>query len=147
LPEGVAQAIAAHLAMFPATDVLLAWRTPDGPPRRVRLLISREPGRAVQRTNWNERHWMPAVVRAGMVRGRDAGPHQLRHRFASLLVASGINIRQVAEWMGHQDGGALLLRTYAHLLPAEPEMLRKQLEAALALGEAEIVKVLKDHVE
>jgi integrase len=138
LPESVAQAIAAHLTAHPATDVLLPWRVPDGPKRRARLLFSHRPGRAVQRTNWNARHWMPAVERAGMTRGRDAGPHQLRHRFASLMVASGMNVRQIAEWMGHQDGGALLLRTYAHLLQAEPDMLRRQLEAALALGEESV---------
>jgi integrase len=143
LPEPVAQAIAAHLAVVPATEVVLPWRTPAGPPRRVRLLLSARAGHAVHRTNWNSQHWMPAVERAGMTRGRDAGPHQLRHRFASLMVANGVNVRLVAEWMGHQDGGALLLRTYSHLIPAEPDTLRRQMEAALAAGEPS-AKVLQE---
>ena len=42
--------------------------------------------------------------------------HDLRHFFASLCLSSGIDVATVARWLGHSDGGALLLRTYAHLL-------------------------------
>lgn len=44
------------------------------------------------------------------------GPHTLRHTCASLLLQQGRSVRQVAAWLGHADRGALLLRTYAHLL-------------------------------
>ncbi|PZR65866.1 MAG: hypothetical protein DLM63_10815 [Solirubrobacterales bacterium] len=43
-------------------------------------------------------------------------PHTLRHTCASLLLQRGRSVRQVAAWLGHADGGALLLRTYAHLV-------------------------------
>lgn len=42
--------------------------------------------------------------------------HTLRHAFATRALESGVDVRTVAGWLGHQDGGALLLRTYAHLL-------------------------------
>lgn len=41
--------------------------------------------------------------------------HDLRHWFGSWAIESGVDIPTVAKWMGHQDGGALLMRTYAHL--------------------------------
>jgi integrase len=75
--------------------------------------------------------WRPAITKAGLTASRITGTHQLRHRHASLLVASGMNVRRVAEYMGHQDGGALLLRTYSHLMPADPDRVRRAVEAAL----------------
>ena len=42
-------------------------------------------------------------------------PHDLRHLFATRCMESGVDVRTVAEWLGHKDGGALLLKRYAHL--------------------------------
>jgi integrase len=42
--------------------------------------------------------------------------HDLRHQFASWLLAGGENVRLVAELLGHQDS-SLTLRTYSHVLP------------------------------
>jgi integrase len=41
--------------------------------------------------------------------------HSLRHYFASCAVESGADIPTIAGWLGHKDGGALLLKRYAHL--------------------------------
>lgn len=41
--------------------------------------------------------------------------HTLRHWFASWCIENGIEIPTIARWLGHQDGGALLMRTYGHL--------------------------------
>lgn len=41
--------------------------------------------------------------------------HDLRHFFATWAMESGVNVRIVAGWLGHKDGGVLLLRRYAHL--------------------------------
>lgn len=46
-----------------------------------------------------------------------AGWHALRHSYASRLLLSGTDVPRVARLLGHADGGALLLRTYAHVLP------------------------------
>lgn len=40
--------------------------------------------------------------------------HVLRHSHASELLRIGIPVHTVAQRLGHRDGGALLLRTYAH---------------------------------
>ena len=39
----------------------------------------------------------------------------LRHFFASWAIESGVDIPTVSRWLGHKDGGALLMRTYSHL--------------------------------
>lgn len=41
--------------------------------------------------------------------------HTLRHWFTSWCIENGIEIPTIARWLGHQDGGALLMRTYGHL--------------------------------
>jgi integrase len=43
--------------------------------------------------------------------------HDLRHSHASQLLAAGVNIKIVAERLGHADP-ALTLRVYSHLMPA-----------------------------
>ncbi len=42
-------------------------------------------------------------------------PHTLRHLFATTCIESGVDVPTVAKWLGHKDGGALLMTTYAHL--------------------------------
>lgn len=41
--------------------------------------------------------------------------HDLRHYFATACIESGVPVPTVADWLGHADGGALLMRTYRHL--------------------------------
>lgn len=42
--------------------------------------------------------------------------HTFRHYFATRCIVSGVDIPTVAKWLGHTDGGMVLLRTYCHLL-------------------------------
>ena len=44
--------------------------------------------------------------------------HDLRHFFGSYAIESGVDIPTVAKWLGHKDGGRLLLKTYAHIRDA-----------------------------
>ncbi len=41
--------------------------------------------------------------------------HALRHYFITICVESGVDIPTIADWVGHADGGALLIKTYRHL--------------------------------
>ena len=40
--------------------------------------------------------------------------HDLRDAFTTSCIEAGVDIPTVAAWLGHADGGALLMRTYAH---------------------------------
>lgn len=40
--------------------------------------------------------------------------HDLRDAFATSAIEAGVDVPTVAAWLGHADGGALLMRVYAH---------------------------------
>jgi integrase len=42
--------------------------------------------------------------------------HSLRHLFTTRAIEAGVDIPTVSKWLGHADGGALLMRVYGHLL-------------------------------
>ncbi|UEA60690.1 site-specific integrase [Gordonia otitidis] len=60
--------------------------------------------------------WTEALVFAGVTHRR---LHASRHTAASRLFAAGLSAAQVAEWLGHSDGGVLALRTYTHVAGSE----------------------------
>jgi len=41
--------------------------------------------------------------------------YDMRHYFITWAIESGVDIPTVAKWIGHRDGGALLMRTYTHI--------------------------------
>lgn len=41
--------------------------------------------------------------------------HDLRHFFGTYAIECGVDIPTVAKWLGHKDGGALLMKTYSHV--------------------------------
>lgn len=41
--------------------------------------------------------------------------HDLRHLFCTSCIESGVDILTISKWLGHKDGGALLMRVYGHL--------------------------------
>ncbi|SDJ29450.1 Phage integrase family protein [Nonomuraea maritima] len=55
---------------------------------------------------------------------RKEGLHQLRHYYASVMLAGGVSIRELAECLGHADPG-FTLRVYAHLMPGSHDRARK----------------------
>ncbi len=40
--------------------------------------------------------------------------HDLRHWFVTRAIEKGVDIPTISRWVGHKDGGALLMRTYGH---------------------------------
>ncbi len=44
--------------------------------------------------------------------------HAMRHLFITRCMELGINVSVIAEWVGHKDGGALILKRYSHVRPA-----------------------------
>lgn len=124
-----------HAAAF-AAEVTLPWHEPGtrrhGRPHTSRLLFTTADGRPIHRNVFNSYGWMPARRAAGIPAGREHGCHMLRHLYASRLIAGGVDVRTVAEYLGHADGGALVLRTYSHLMPDAEERARRAIEEALS---------------
>jgi integrase len=58
--------------------------------------------------------------------------HDLRHTAISLMCRAGYRPEWVAERVGHNDGGALILRNYRHLYPTEMSAVAPNLDALLA---------------
>lgn len=129
LPGSVALALAAHLERFPARPVKLPWREPDGEPVAANLLMTSPTGLAANRNDFNRYRWAPALKAAGVAAGRDAGTHQLRHHFASVLLFHGVDIRALSEYLGHTDPG-FTLRTYTHLMPSAHDRMREAIDTA-----------------
>ena len=64
--------------------------------------------------NITRRSFKRYLVKAGL--SRDVRFHDLRHTAATLLLASGVNVKVVSEMLGHSDV-SITLRVYAHVLP------------------------------
>jgi hypothetical protein len=56
--------------------------------------------------------------------------HALRH-YASITLADGVNIKELAKYLGHGDPG-FTLRLYTHMLPSSHERARKAVDPRLA---------------
>jgi integrase len=42
-------------------------------------------------------------------------PHMLRHHFTTWAIEAEVDIPTVSRWLGHSDGGVLVMKTYGHL--------------------------------
>ncbi|GIH25150.1 hypothetical protein Aph01nite_34600 [Acrocarpospora phusangensis] len=141
LSEMVKFALAEHMRLFPPITVTLPWQKPDGKSVKVRLFVSNRDGGPVLLPAYTQ-VWQRALTRAGIVprleegeargaRYREHGMHMLRKYFTSALLAEGESPKAVAEWLGHKDGGALLLKVYAAILPSSEQRMRRTIDAAL----------------
>jgi integrase len=55
--------------------------------------------------------------------------HAFRHHYASVLIAAGASVIEVAERLGHKDAG-LVLRVYGHLFEGQEDRTRQAIDAA-----------------
>jgi integrase len=130
LPGPVSLALAAHLERFPARSVTLPWLQPGGRPRTETLVFTSAAGEAVHRNGFNAA-WRQARMAAGVPNVRQNGLHALRHYYASVLLAGGVDIEALSVYLGHHDP-SFTLRTYAHLRPAAEARALRAIEAAFA---------------
>jgi integrase len=57
--------------------------------------------------------------------------HDFRHLFATRCIQSGVDVPTVARWLGHQDGGALLSKTYFHLIDEHSRRMAEKVKISV----------------
>lgn len=112
LPQVVVDALAAHLAKFPAE--------PDG-------LVFTTSGKPITRSVFGHK-WRSAVDTAGLPAG--TGFHALRHYYASLLIRHGESVKTVQARLGHASA-VETLDTYSHLWPDSDDRTRDAIDSVL----------------
>jgi integrase len=112
LPQVVADTLAAHIAQFPPVD--------DG------SLFTTSTGQVYGREYYGAL-FVAAVQRAGLPGGTTS--HDLRHHYASVLLAAGESVVAVAERLGHENA-TLVLKTYGHLMPDSEDRTRRAVDEA-----------------
>jgi len=113
MPDVVSDALAAHLAVFPAGG-------PDD------LVFRSRTGGPVWANTFHGSVWTPLRERAGVPQARF---HDLRHFTASALIRYGESVKTVAAVLGHSDETETL-RTYSHLWPDADVRTRAAIAAA-----------------
>ena len=105
--EPWASAMIAVGAVDPRREGVASWNRLGEPGEG--LVFTNAQGRPMSRQNLSEawRHVMPDAA------GR-SGWHDLRHHYASMLIAGGASVIAVARRLGHKDPTETL-RTYGHL--------------------------------
>ena len=115
LPSSVANALALHLERFPLD-------AKDG------LVFRSRTGGPVWSNTFHGSVWQPLVKRAGLANGTRF--HDLRHFYASALIAAGESVKTVQAALGHSSA-VETLETYAGLWPDAPERTRAAVDAVL----------------
>ena len=128
LSDEVKVRLAEHLRQFPARVVTLPW-LPTGKPVATRLVFASRESGAINRNYFNARVWKKALRAAGVPDSRENGFHSLRHYYASVLLADGVDIRALASYLGHADPG-FTLRVYTHLMPEVGDRARRAVDRA-----------------
>jgi integrase len=135
--------ISQQIAEYEPARITLPWKTPDGLPHTATLFFGRSDGRPHHRQSFSYT-WQAARAAAGAPNTRANGMHVLRHTAASAWLAAGVDIRTVAEYLGHSDPG-FTLKTYAHLMPGASDRARRAMDAFFQdTGEASALEVPSD---
>lgn len=144
LPAWTAQCIRVHAAKHQPSPCSLPWEKPDGKLRTHNILFRWLDGGHMKPRAYSETVWKPAIAAAGVIPAptkdprkrkryvttRREGTHQLRHHYASVMLAGGVSIKELAEYLGHHDPG-FTLRIYAHMLPDSHERARQVIDEKL----------------
>lgn len=118
LPAVVVDALAAHLATYPAGE--------SG------LIFTNDQGEPISRTRFSGVVWRPALKAAKL---EGAKFHDLRHFYASLLIRHGESVKVVQSRLGHASA-AETLDTYSHLWPDSEDQTRAAVDAVLGSAAA-----------
>ena len=111
LADYVLEALAEHVGAFPSTG--------------TGLLITYVDGRAVRRNRFGAM-WRQSTVRADLPTAFRY--HDLRHHFASALIAGGCSVKVVQKVLGHASARETL-DTYGHLWPDSDDLTRQAIDS------------------
>lgn len=100
-------------------DVLRLRRPSDGcgVPSES-LIFSTKTGKPISPDTLEKKYFKPLLKKAGLP--NDMRFHDLRHTYATSLLATGLNPRVVAARLGHTDPG-FTMRVYGHVIPGMQE--------------------------
>ncbi|MCW2984313.1 MAG: site-specific integrase [Conexibacter sp.] len=115
---------------------LEAWHRESGSPSKAEFIFPRQDGEPWSETdyrNWRKRKFRTAVEAAGVDLAR---PYDLRHAAASLWLAEGWQVVEVASWLGHNASETL--KTYAHVVPGRKPGKRKTLDQRVSAARRDI---------
>jgi len=100
-----------------------------------RRMRSERPSEPLELKVFRVRECQKALDRACKKVGADRiTHHDLRHLFATRCIESGVDIPTVSRWLGHKDGGALLMKTYGHLRDEHSSMQATRVSFAVPAG-------------
>ncbi len=132
LPKVTADALAEHPRVFPASD-------PVGCDCLPKVTCSRVSSGLVFHTStqrpYHAKHYGGDVFGKAVERAKlpaDTVPHDLRHHYASVLLAAGESVVAVAERLGHKNA-QLVLSTYGHLMADREDHTRRAVDAAYSV--------------
>ena len=120
-----------HLSRHLA-DVLRGWRSLQAAEAAVvgrdapALVFQGARGGEINITHFRSTHWTRCLKAAGLPYRK---PHVLRHTFASLLLAAGVPVLDVAAQLGHHSAG-FTLSVYGHVIPRSDRRVVDALDAA-----------------
>lgn len=105
---------------------LAEWKLKSGG-KDSDIIFPSEAGTPIGCYNLVRRHFVPALQKAGLQKIRF---HDLRHTYASLLLAQGESIKYVQVQMGHSSP-TVTLNVYAHLMKDENQEAAVRLENSI----------------
>ncbi len=140
LDDVVLEAIAEHVATFGGPRVSMADHT--GGERAVDLLLTSRVGAPV-RGNAFGQCWREAVLAAGLP-SPGTRFHDLRHYFASALIADGQHPKIIQSRLGHATI-AETMDTYGHLFPDAEDSGRGALDRALGRVDGSRSAMITEH--
>ena len=92
------------------------------------MVFANEAGNPLDPDNFRSRVWPKLLAKAGL---RKVRIHDLRHTYASLLIAQGESLAYVKDQMGHHSI-RVTVDTYGHLVPGRNKAAVDRLDDAPA---------------
>lgn len=111
-------------------------------PNELNLVFPNEAGRPINHNNLVNRHFDPALKKAGIDKSRF---HDLRHTFASMLIEQGENLKYIQTQLGHSSP-TVTLNVYAHLMKSVNQEAACRLENSVftSTGHGMVTKTKKE---